>query len=155
MKKTIDAFLSEKEIAIAGVSPKKGNWGQYLMLELKKQGYTVYAINPTYDEVEGVPCLNSVKELPSSVQNIVLAVNPERAVSIIAESKNTGIKRVWLNQGVGEGAFSKEAVDLLKDLKMEYVYGFCPMMFFGKGMHKFHYWMRKNLGKTPAEFSVR
>lgn len=153
MNKTIDAFLEKREIAIAGVSPKKGNWGQVLLKELKKNNYTVYPINPTHDEVEGVKCLKTVADLPKTVENLILAVNPERAREIINQCENTGIKRVWLNQGVGDGAYSAEAVDLLKNKKMEYVYGFCPMMFFGKGLHKMHYWFRKNMGKTPVEFA--
>jgi predicted CoA-binding protein len=152
MNKTIDKFLEKREIAIAGVSPKKGNWGQMLMKELKKNNYTAFPINPKHDEVEGISCLNSVTDLPESVENLILAVNPERAREIILQCKNTGIKRVWLNQGVGDGAYSAEAIDLLKEMKLEYVYGFCPMMFFGKGMHKMHYWFRKNMGKTPVEF---
>ncbi|MDA3821400.1 MAG: CoA-binding protein [Bacteroidales bacterium] len=152
MNKTIDKFLEKREIAISGVSPKKGNWGQTLMKELTKNNYTVFPINPNHDEVEGVPCLNTVTYLPESVENLILAVNPERAREIISQCDNTGLKRVWLNQGVGDGAYSAQAVELLREKKLEYVYGFCPMMFFGKGIHKMHYWFKKNLGKTPVEF---
>lgn len=153
MNRTIDAFLNSKEVAIAGVSPKKGNWGQVLMKELQKKGITVYPINPKHNEVEGTPCLGSVKELPKTTESLILAVNPTRALEIISQCADTGVKRVWMNQGVGEGAFSSEAVEMLKEKKIEYVYGFCPMMFFGGGMHKFHFWMRKHLGKTPVEYT--
>ena len=95
-----------------------------------------------------------MKDLPESVENVILAVNPDRAVEIIGQASEAHIKRVWLNQGIGDGSFSEEGLNLLKEKNLEYVYGFCPMMFFGKGIHKFHYWMRRNLGKTPAEFSM-
>ncbi len=153
MNKTIDAFLEAKEIAVAGASAKKSNWGLALMKELKKRGYNVYAVNPKYAEIEDFKCYDSVKDLPDSVENVILAVNPQRAVEIIGQMEDSKIRRVWLNQGVGDGAFSTEGVELLKEKKIEYVYGFCPMMFFGKGLHKFHFWMRKNLGKVPVEFS--
>ncbi len=154
MNKTIDAFLEAKEIAVAGASAKKGNWGLTLMKELRKRGYTVYAVNPKYAEIEDFSCYNTVKDLPSGVENVILAVNPQRAMEIIAQVSESNIKRVWLNQGVGDGAYSAEGVEQLKEMNLEYVYGFCPMMFFGKGLHKFHFWIRKNLGKTPAEFSL-
>ncbi len=153
MNKTIDAFLEGKEIAVAGASAKKGNWGLALMKELKKRGYTVYAVNPKYAEIEDFICYESVNSLPASVENIILAVNPERAVEIIGQAAESNIRRIWLNQGVGDGAFSEEGLRLLKEKKLEYVYGFCPMMFFGRGLHKFHFWMRKNMGKVPVEFS--
>ena len=153
MKETIKAFIEGKEIAIAGASPKKGNWGLTLMKELKGKGYKVYPVNPKFAEIEEFQCYESVKELPGTVENLILAVNPQRAIEIIDQCSESGIKRVWLNQGIGDGAYSAQGVQLLKDKKMEYVYGFCPMMFFGKGLHKFHFWMRKNLGKVPAEYS--
>lgn len=152
MNKTIDAFLERKEIAVAGASPKKGNWGQALVKELRKKGYDVFPVNPKYEQIEGIKCYPSVTELPGNVENLILAVNPERAMEIIEQSSGTGIKRIWLNQGIGDGAYSAVGLELLKKKKMEFVYGFCPMMFFGKGMHKFHFWMRKNLGKTPVEY---
>jgi uncharacterized protein len=153
MNKTIDAFLEAKEIAVAGASAKKGNWGLALMKELRKKGYAVYAVNPKYVEIEDFKCYDTVKDLPPSVENVILAVNPQRAFEIIGQVPESNIRRVWLNQGVGDGAFSAEGLELLKEKKVEYVYGFCPMMFFGKGLHKFHFWMRKNLGKVPVEFS--
>lgn len=153
MNQTIDAFLENKEIAIVGVSPRKENWGLMLMKELHKKAYKVYPVNPKYSEVEGVKFINSLSDLPSNVENVIIAVNHKLACEIIKQIDGTGIKRVWLNQGIGQGAYSLEAVDLLKQSKLEYVYGFCPMMFFGSGMHKFHFWIRKNLGKIPVEFS--
>lgn len=155
MNETIKKFLGHKEIAIAGVSTKDHSWGKDLMKELHKGGYNVYPINPKYNEVEGVKCYNSPDELPENVENLIIAVKPETAVEIVKKLGSTKIKRVWLNQGIGQGAFSEEALNSLKEQKIEYVYGFCPMMFFGSGLHKFHFWMRKNLGKTPADFSKK
>ncbi len=154
MKNTIDAFKTSRDIAVAGVSPRKGNWGLMLMQELKKSGYTVYPVNPKFAEIEDAKCYESLADLPPEVENLILAVNPKRSVEMIGQLPVSGIKRVWMNQGIGEGAFSEEGLELLKKKNLEYVYGFCPMMFFGKGLHKFHYWIRRNLGKTPAEFSL-
>ncbi len=154
MKKTIDAFIASRNIAVAGVSPRKGNWGLMLMQELKKKGYSVYPVNPKFAEIEDAKCYGSLADLPREVENLILAVNPQRSIEMIGQLPVSGIKRVWMNQGIGQGAFSEEGLDMLKAKKMEYVYGFCPMMFFGKGMHKFHYWMRRKLGKTPVEFSL-
>ena len=38
MKKTIQAFLDDKKVAIVGASPNKENFGRYLMTELVKKG---------------------------------------------------------------------------------------------------------------------
>lgn len=153
MNTTIEDFLSSKEIAVAGVSPKKGNWGMTLVKELKKKGYKVYPVNPKYQEIGELKVWPTVKELPETVESLILAVNPELAKEIIAQSAGTGIKRAWMQQSMGDGAYSPEGVELAKENNIDVVHGFCPMMFFGGGMHKFHLWMRKNFGKTPAEYA--
>jgi len=153
MNKTINEFLESKDIAIAGVSPKKGNWGMVLVKELLKKGYKVYPLNPMHDEIDGIKIFPTVSDLPPEVESLILAVNPERAREIISQSANSSIKRIWMQQGVGQGAYSEEGVELAQQNNIDCVHGFCPMMFFGGGLHKFHYWMRTNFGKTPVEFA--
>ncbi len=47
----IQDFLEHKKVAIAGASPKKDNFGKYLVTELDKLGNEVYPVNPLYDEI--------------------------------------------------------------------------------------------------------
>lgn len=154
MKETIDAFVASKDIAIVGASPNAGNFGLGLIKELKKEGRSVYPVNPGYDEIEGDKCYHSVADLPAEVENVVIVVNPSLSAEIAEQCVKSHVKRVWLHQGVGNGAFSKEALDILKKNQLEYVYGFCPMMFMGKGFHKFHYWMKRTFGKKPVELKM-
>jgi predicted CoA-binding protein len=152
MKKTIQEFLDAKDVAIAGASTNKDNFGRSLMNELSKSGYQVHPVNPGYKEIEGVACVDSVKDLPATVESLILAVPPALAEEIVQQCIGTSIKRVWMIKGVGRGAYSEKAHEVCKEHNIEVVYGFCPMMFFGKGMHKFHLWMRKNFSKLPAEY---
>ena len=46
MKKTIQAFLDQKRVAIAGASNNKDNFGRSLLTELAKKEYELYAVNP-------------------------------------------------------------------------------------------------------------
>jgi len=55
---------------------------------------------------------------------------------------------------VGRGAYSESAHRKCRENGIDVVYGFCPMMFYGDGMHKFHLWLRKRFGKIPAEFQL-
>ena len=152
MKKIIQEFLDAKEIAIAGASTNKDNFGLSLMKELTKSGVQVYPVNPGYDEIEGIACVDSVKELPEKVESVILAVPPALTEEIVQQCVGTSVKRVWMIRGVGRGAYSEKALQICTENDIEVVYGFCPMMFFGKGFHKFHLWMRKNFSKLPEEY---
>lgn len=154
MQDLIDKFLSDKNMAIVGVSPRKENWGKALMVELEKSEYKILPVNPKYEEIEGEKCYPSVADLPKEIENAIIAVKPEIAESIIDQFEGSSIKRVWFQRGMGKGSYSEEAAGKLRENGIEVIYGFCPMMFAGNGFHKFHFWLRKNLGKTPAEYRV-
>jgi len=154
MRKTIQNFLDLKKVAIAGASPKKDNFGLYLLKELTKLGKKVYPVNPHYDEIEGINCTPSLKDLPEDVENLILAVPPELSEEIVAQVSGTGIKRVWMVKGMGKGAYSEKAHSTCDASQIEVVYGVCPMMFYGEGGHKFHLWLRRTFGKLPSEYLV-
>ncbi|MBI5540107.1 MAG: CoA-binding protein [Bacteroidia bacterium] len=152
MQNTINNFKNSKNIAIAGISrTKKTNIGNILLTELSKKGYNIYPINPNTNEIDGVKCYNKVNDLPSEVDSIIIATNQNLTDEIVYSVKNTNIKRVWMQKGSGKGSATPESIKFCKDNKIEYVYGICPMMAFGSGGHKFHYWVRKTLGRLPEE----
>jgi len=152
MKKIIQDFMDHKKVAIAGASPNKDNFGLSLMKELEKRGNQVFPVNPGYDHVDGKACFPSVKDLPADVENLILAVPPELSEEIAEQVVESGIKRVWMVKGVGKGAYAEKAQNTFSEHQIDLVYGFCPMMFYGEGMHKFHFWLRKTFGKLPGEY---
>lgn len=152
MKATINNFIEDKHIAIAGVSRDDRKWGNGLMKELEKLGYTIYPINPNTDEIKGKKCYRNISDLPEDIKSLIIATKPKDTLELVKQVKNSNIKQVWMQRGAGKGSASPEAIEYCKENGINYVYGFCPMMFFGTGMHKFHFWMRKNFGKMPEEF---
>lgn len=154
MKKTIQAFIDDKNLAIVGASPNKDNFGRSLMTELTKLEYKVIPVNPKYDAVENIATIPTVKELPGEIENLILATPAHLTEEIVNQCIGTHVKRVWMIRGVGKGAYTEEAHRMCAENGIEVVYGFCPMMFMGEGLHKFHFWLRKRFGKIPAEYLV-
>lgn len=152
MKKTIQAFLDQKRVAIAGASNNKDNFGRSILTEFLKKEYEVYAVNPKCDSIEGRSCVPSVKELPPEVENLILAVPSKLTEEIVEQCIDSSIKRVWMIKGVGKGSYSEQAYLSCQQNQIEVVYGFCPLMFLGEGMHKFHFWLRKKFTKLPEEY---
>lgn len=153
MKDIIQAFREDKKVAIVGASNNKDNFGRSLMEELSKKDYQVFPVNPKFSEVKGVACASTVKDLPKEVVNVILAVPASLTDEIIDQCIGTPIKRVWMIRGVGKGAYTDSAHEKCRENNIDVVYGFCPLMFLGEGMHKFHFWLRKTLGKMPAEYT--
>lgn len=152
MKASIQAFIDQKKLGIAGASTNKDNFGRTLMVELKKKNYEIIPVNPLYPEVEGVATVPTVRELPPDVENLILATAPAVTEQLVSDCIGSSVKRVWMVRGVGKGSATERAIELCRENNIEVVHGFCPMMFFGEGMHRFHLWIRKTFGKVPAEY---
>jgi len=69
---SIQEFLAQKKIAVAGVSRKKSKFGNTLYNELKKKGYDVYAVNPNLKEYDDKKCYDSIMSLPDDVTALVI-----------------------------------------------------------------------------------
>jgi predicted CoA-binding protein len=153
MLEIINRFVGDKNLALIGVSKKPYKFGNALVKELSKLGYTIYPVHPELEFAEGVKCYKSLDKLPESVQNLLLVVQPKATEEIVEELNPDKIKRVWMHKGAGSGCSSIKAIGTCKEKGIEVVYGFCPMMFLSNsGIHHFHFWMRKTFGKVPAEF---
>jgi uncharacterized protein len=153
MKSTIKAFIDTKSLAIAGVSRDSMKWGNVIFRAITKKGYTVFPVNPAADTINGKTCYKSVSDLPDNVENIIIAIPGSKIMPVLEECKKSGIKRIWLHQGSGSGAYNDEAKEFCKDKNLELVYGFCPMMFFpNAGAHKIHLFFKKLFGAVPPEY---
>ncbi len=155
MNTIIERFKGDKNIALIGVSANKQKFGNFLLHELTRKGYTVFPVHPAITEVEGIKCYSDVNTLPCHVTNLLIVVNPLATEKLIPQLKDSPIQRVWMHRGAGKGASSAAAIESCKENGIEVVHGFCPMMFFSpSGIHSFHFWMRKKFGKIPAEFTL-
>ena len=146
--KSIEEFISQKKIAVAGVSHKKQKFGNAIAKELKKKGYEVYPVNPNLDEFEGEKCYHSLNELPDDVTAIVISTKNETTLTLIEEAKNKGIKNIWLQQG----SVDKPTLENIKPNGVNIISKECILMFAGdvKGVHGFHRWLKKSFGRFPS-----
>jgi len=146
-RQSVDTFLAQRTLAIAGVSRGGKKFGNSIMKELRGKGYTMHPVHPEAEEVDGVRCVQSLKDLPEGVGGLVLVVKPEQTEKLVREAHEAGISRVWMQQG----AASDTAVAFCRDQGMDVVAGECILMFSEpvSGIHGFHRWLWKIFGKLP------
>lgn len=146
-QQSINDFLSQKNIAVAGVSRKKQKFGNAIYKELDKKGYTLYPINPNMEEYNGVKCYSDINSLPEDISGIVLNTKPEITKKLVEQAENKGIKHIWLQQGSAD----KETINLAEKSDSNIISKQCVIMFAGsaKGIHGFHKWINKSFGLLP------
>jgi acetyltransferase len=104
-KNSMRALLAPKAIAVVGASQRPGR-GTGVVANLKAAGFVgeVFAVNPRYGDVLGYPCVPSVRELPPSVECIVVAVAADAACDVLEDAHAHGIRAaIVLAAGFGEG----------------------------------------------------
>ena len=71
-------FLSQKRVAVTGVSRTPGGHGGNVVYKrLRERGYDVFAVNPSAEEVEGDRAYHDLRAIPDGVDVVVIATRPE------------------------------------------------------------------------------
>lgn len=86
-------LLAPRSIALVGASPKPDSVGKGMIQGLRGGGFTgrVYAINPNYEEIDGIRCFRSLAELPEPVDHALLGVANARLEAAMADAVAAGI----------------------------------------------------------------
>jgi len=146
-KAMIERFFQHSALAVAGVSRDSRKFGFMVYKDLKQKGYRVYALNPNAAQIGGDDCYPSVQAVPETVGGLVVVVPPTRALQVIEEAVQAGVRSVWLQPG----AESHEVLALCASGGVEVIYDECIMMHAGpvKFPHNMHRWINRSLGKLP------
>jgi predicted CoA-binding protein len=147
-KQVVNDFISQKKIAVVGVSRKKTKFGNAIYKELKQKGYNVFPINPNMDAFEGDTCYPDLLSLPEKADAVVINVPPAQTEKVVKEVKEAGIKKVWMQQG----SQSDAAVRFCEENGIDCVSNECILMFAQPSafIHRAHKWVWGVLGKLPA-----
>ena len=129
-KQKVDDFLSQKVIAIAGVSRNpQGHIGNFIYEKFKKSGYKTYAVNPSAKEIEGEKCYAVLKSIPEKVDAVFIGTNAKDSLNIVRQCSEAGINKVWFHKAFGTGNYTDEAVRLCEEKNISAITSGCPAMF--------------------------
>ncbi|UUZ62809.1 CoA-binding protein [Polaromonas sp. P1-6] len=79
---SLSCLLEPTSIALIGASPDAGKLAARPLAYLKKYGFQgpVYAVNPKYGHIDGVPCVPTVADLPRGI-DLALILLPAHGVA--------------------------------------------------------------------------
>lgn len=127
---TVRSFLAGHRLAVVGASDSKGSFGRTIAQAFADHGYEVLPVHPTLRTLDGRACYQRLRDVPGSIDGVVVMVGAEAAAAIVEEAAAAGIGKVWLFKGLGgPGAVSEEALAVAAARDLEVVAGACPLMF--------------------------
>ena len=96
----IKEIFSMQTIAVVGMSPKPERPSHYVSMYMKEQGYNVIPVNPGHDEIAGIKCYPSLKEISEPVDVVDVFRRSEYILPIAESAINIKAKALWLQDGV-------------------------------------------------------
>jgi predicted CoA-binding protein len=125
----VQQFLSQRRIAVAGVSRQADQPANAILRKLRGAGYEAFAVNPAAQQLEGGPCYPDLAAIPGGVTAVMVVTPASAAAGVVEEAAALGIRYVWLHRSFGEGSVSSAAVRAAQTHGMAAITGGCPMMF--------------------------
>jgi acyl-CoA synthetase (NDP forming) len=115
----IGCLLQPKSAAIIGVSENSQNMGRIILGNIVSAGFErgdIHVVHPTASEIDGVPCVAGVAELPAKVDLFVVAVGADQVAGVINDLivHDRANAVILIPGGIGEKAGSQ---DLEADLR--------------------------------------
>ena len=130
-------FLTQKKIAVVGVSDKRETGCNLAYNKFKAAGYTVYPVNPHLTTFDGNPCYADLKTIPDKPDAVFILANPKVTEQIVHQCVDLGIKHVWMHcmmgtrPGLAAGmtSVSQDAVNMCREHGIAVIPGSCPNQF--------------------------
>jgi predicted CoA-binding protein len=144
----IQRFLAPKKLAIAGASRDPKKFGGMLMKELQDRGFELYPVNPNTNEISGITCYASLRDLPDHVKHLMIAVPKNQITEVAKEAIEKKMEMVWI-QFMSD---TPEAVSVIREAGIPLIWKKCIFMFLEpvRGVHAFHRFWTKLFGNYPT-----
>jgi acetyltransferase len=105
----LDRLFAARSIALFGASPRENSVGRNILRNLRDGGFDkpVHVVNPHYPEIEGFATTNSIEQLPTAPDLVVVATPPSSVPGIVGEAGRKGCAAaIVVTAGLGHGAGS-------------------------------------------------
>ena len=111
-------------VAVVGATDDPEKYGSVIYRDLKRKGFTVYAVNPNRNTVDGDPAYPSLDALPIKPTIVNIVVPPSATSQVLRKASELGLKNVW----VQPGAESPEVMRYLTERDFNYLANACIMV---------------------------
>jgi len=99
IKEKILLFLSSPSFGVVGASSNREKYGNKVLRCYLQHGKKAFPVNPREKSIEGIICVSSVLELPSSVRSVSIITPPPVTDQVVDKAIARGINSIWMQPG--------------------------------------------------------
>lgn len=128
----IQEFLASPAFGVVGASSNRDKYGNKVLRCYLQKGHRAVPVHPTETQVEGVPSVASVTQLPDEVASISVITPPAVTEQVVEQASARGIRNIWMQPG----AESPAAVKFCRDRGLNVIAdGSCLLVVLGYHDH--------------------
>ncbi len=99
VREQIDTFLAAPVFGVVGASSKPEKYGNKVLRCYLQNGRKAVPVNPVEKQIEGIPCVQSVSDLPPEVSSISVITPPVVTEKVVEQAIGKGIRNIWMQPG--------------------------------------------------------
>jgi acetyltransferase len=102
----LDRLLAPRSVALIGGSPREKSVGRAILQNLHAGGWSggLLLVNPKHREIDGVPAIKDLAELPAAPDLVVITTPPEAVPGVVAQAADMGVAAaIIISAGLGHG----------------------------------------------------
>lgn len=113
-------------IALVGATNDSTKFGNIILRDLLRKGYTVRPVNPKATAVEGIPAFKDLASAAAvgEIGLVVYVVPPKLTRQSLEEALKLSLKKVWVQPGAG----NEEVREFLDSNGFQYLMDACVMV---------------------------
>ena len=142
----IQAALTERRIAIVGLSSNELRASNFVGYYMQRHNYEVIPVNPRESEILGKTCYPSLKEIPGNVDVVDVFRAAGAVPGIAQEAVEIGARYLWLQFGV----ISEEGVRIAEEGGLKVIVDRCLKVEHARYIGRMH-WLGFNTQVISAE----
>ena len=114
----------ETTVAVVGATDNPSKYGARIYRDLKHKGFTVFAVNPNRDTVDGDPAYPDLASLPEAPTIVDFVVPSRFTLHHLQKCLELGLMNVWIQPG----AESPEVLEFVQEHDFNYLAQACIMV---------------------------
>ena len=99
IQQQIETFLASPAFGVIGASANRQKYGNRVLRCYQQNGRSVIPVNPNEPEIEGIPCVAAISDLPTGVESISMITPPAVTIKLVPIAIEKGIKNIWMQPG--------------------------------------------------------
>lgn len=104
--------MADQTVAVLGASTDRSKYGNIAVRAYVDQGWTVYPVNPKAEEVEGLKCYASLRDVPEQLDRVSVYLPPPILLNVLDDIAAKSPGELWLNPGTESNAVLAKAREL-------------------------------------------